>query len=177
MPDATDFNKMRNIAASICDVVEVKDRDYGSSWRRRGGAGAFFVMSRKWDRIENLVKQHGWDIFAALAADTGGIADDVDDLIGYLLLIREHCMAQATETVEVQPRMPELIHSTSTQYSAPLPADALFQPEGITGNGLIMYKCRACRADVRAMSLAQAHQDHAQCSGPPQGQGKPSGAS
>lgn len=94
----TDFTRMRGLAEDICKVVEQKDTDYGSSWRRRGGAGAFMVMIRKADRVENLSKQDGYDIFKTIATNRGGIIDDIDDLIGYLLLIREHCLPQPGET-------------------------------------------------------------------------------
>lgn len=86
----TDFTRMRAIANLICDIVEKKDKDYGSSWRRRGGPGAFMVTVRKTDRIETLAKRHNYDIFEALKQNTGGIEDDIRDLIGYALLILEH---------------------------------------------------------------------------------------
>jgi len=87
----TNFTNMRVLAMNIVKTVEKKDADYGSSWRKREGIGAFMVMSRKWDRIENICKQLNYDIFKALAENKGDIKDDIDDLIGYLLLIREHC--------------------------------------------------------------------------------------
>ena len=33
------------------DVLVEKDREYGGSWKSRGGAGAFFMLARKFDRI------------------------------------------------------------------------------------------------------------------------------
>ena len=39
-------------AADISGLVKA-ERSYGDSWRRRGGIGAFMMLARKWDRIEN----------------------------------------------------------------------------------------------------------------------------
>lgn len=86
----TNFVHMKYLANKIVETVEVKDKDYGSSWRKRGGTGAFMMLARKWDRIENMVKDDHWDIFETLKDDRGGVKDDIDDLIGYLLLVREH---------------------------------------------------------------------------------------
>lgn len=62
---------------------------YGDSWKRRGGANAFFMLVRKMDRIEIQVAKHANDIFAAALADqrVEGIADDIRDLRRYLLLV------------------------------------------------------------------------------------------
>ena len=34
------------------------ERSYGDSWKKRGGVGAFMMLARKWDRLENQVKAH-----------------------------------------------------------------------------------------------------------------------
>jgi hypothetical protein len=94
MTRATDFHVMRRVAAAICDIVEAKDAAYGSSWKKRGGPGAYMVMARKWDRIENMASKKGWDIFRVLEEGEGDPKDDVADLIGYLLLIIEHVGAE-----------------------------------------------------------------------------------
>lgn len=62
---------------------------YGDSWKKRGGVGAFMMLARKWDRLENAVKKHGYDIFTAIEGDTRaeGIMDDIRDLRRYLLLV------------------------------------------------------------------------------------------
>lgn len=85
----TDFTEIRAHAERICQLLERKGAAYGNSWCRRGGVGAFFSMVRKWDRIEHISNGCGYDILAAGKDDDGGIRDDIDDLIGYLLLIRE----------------------------------------------------------------------------------------
>ena len=76
-----------------------KEQHYGRSWMRRGGCGAFFVMCRKWDRLEEQVKRvnhlaQPYDIFAHIQCDTRqeGIIDDIRDLRCYLMLIEEEMM-------------------------------------------------------------------------------------
>ena len=68
------------------------ERSYGTSWRNRGGVGAFMMLARKWDRLENQCKKHDWDVFTAIGADTRpeGLIDDIRDLRRYLLLVEEH---------------------------------------------------------------------------------------
>lgn len=62
---------------------------YGDSWKRRGGVGAFMMLARKWDRIENQTKKQGWDVFETIKHDPSstGIIDDIRDLRRYLLLV------------------------------------------------------------------------------------------
>ena len=65
------------------------EKSYGNSWKQRGGVGAFMMLARKWDRIENQVKAHKYDVFEAVTAnpDKTGIIDDIRDLRRYLLLV------------------------------------------------------------------------------------------
>ena len=75
------------------DVAELEEAyvSYGDSWRKRGGVGAFMMLARKWDRLENKVKEYDWDIFEAIDEDPRdeGILDDISDLRRYLLLVDE----------------------------------------------------------------------------------------
>lgn len=68
---------------------------YGNSWKKRGGIGAFMMLARKWDRLEKFLSEHGWDIFAALDADSRGegLIDDIRDLRRYLLLVEAEAKA------------------------------------------------------------------------------------
>lgn len=150
----TDFKRMRLHAERVCDTVETKDKDYGSSWRRRGGPGAFMVMARKWDRIENLVKQDGWDIFKSIEHNLGGIEDDIDDLIGYLLLIREHCLPKPATLVQ----MPPLDYKIYESQQAIFLSDQTFLCEGGYGNGLNLYTHRETKEKVQAPGLKEAHE-------------------
>lgn len=83
---------------AIIDYEEVKaaDQTYGSSWKKRGGIGAAMMLARKWDRIENAVEKHAWDIFSAIRANpsSSGIMDDIRDLRRYLLLVEAEMKMQ-----------------------------------------------------------------------------------
>lgn len=89
------YDLLRDIASTDAPALEEKGRAYGSSWRKRGGVGAFMVMARKWDRIENQMEAAGYDIFEPLqkemvAGTTDGLLDDIRDLRRYLLLVEGH---------------------------------------------------------------------------------------
>lgn len=83
-------------------------KSYGDSWKRRGGVGAFMMLARKWDRIEEALRPGdgaaqgsarmfvgttipcaAYDIFRAAEIDkrTEGIIDDIRDLRRYLILV------------------------------------------------------------------------------------------
>jgi hypothetical protein len=74
-------------AEGDANMLRIKDAEYGGSWQKRGGPGAFFAACRKWDRYEQSVAKHG-SLENALAADKReeGILDDVGDLRRYLVL-------------------------------------------------------------------------------------------
>jgi|TARA_R110000824_G_scaffold106188_4_gene250884 hypothetical protein len=74
------------------DLASLKksEKKYGDSWKRRGGVGAFMMLARKWDRIENTVgADFQFNIFSAIDHDSSstGILDDIRDLRRYLLLV------------------------------------------------------------------------------------------
>ena len=89
MQDGSNFNLIQNLAN--IDVAKLKhaQESYGDSWRSRGGVGAFMMLARKWDRIENQVSKDGYDIFKTINNDpsSSGILDDIRDLRRYLLLV------------------------------------------------------------------------------------------
>ena len=70
-------------------ALDKAEQSYGDSWRKRGGVGAFMMLARKWDRIENQTFKEGYDIFEAIAKDPTdtGILDDIRDLRRYLILV------------------------------------------------------------------------------------------
>lgn len=89
-------------AVSEQDLVnlESKERTYGSSWKRRGGVGAFMMAARKWDRLEGMLQRLSWDVFGAIASQSGErqgtdgtVLAEVRDLRRYLLLIEAEMMA------------------------------------------------------------------------------------
>ena len=42
------------------DVTELEEahESYGNSWRKRGGIGAYMMLARKWDRLENKAEEY-----------------------------------------------------------------------------------------------------------------------
>ena len=89
-----------------------KERDYGRSWMRRGGIGAYMVSVRKFDRIEKAIEREGegqYDIFARIKQDSReeGILDDIRDYRAYLLLIEEELMYRGA-IPDVLPRVSDM---------------------------------------------------------------------
>ena len=80
------------------DVQELRkaEESYGDSWRIRGGVGAYMMLARKWDRIENQVEKDGYNIFTTIKNDLSesGILDDIQDLRRYLLLVESHLLVE-----------------------------------------------------------------------------------
>lgn len=94
----TDFAAIRRISEEDARILEIKGASYGDSWCRRGGMGAFMMLARKWDRIENQCEKVDYNIFKACHQDydkTDGMLDDIRDLRRYLLLVEERVLNQA----------------------------------------------------------------------------------
>jgi len=71
-----------------------KGKTYGDSWKKRGGVGAFMMLARKWDRIENQVQNNSYNIFDAIRISETlknihpeTLLDDIRDLRCYLMLV------------------------------------------------------------------------------------------
>jgi hypothetical protein len=89
------------ISQADVDSLLKSELNYGDSWKKRGGIGAYMMLARKWDRIEQCVKEvpkmddnerplgDRFDIFDHLIADgrAEGLMDDVRDLRRYLTLV------------------------------------------------------------------------------------------
>tara|TARA_R110002033_G_scaffold87147_1_gene137205 strand:- start:30 stop:347 length:318 start_codon:yes stop_codon:yes gene_type:complete len=86
---AADFDRINDLTKQDIEALKKAEISYGDSWRKRGGIGAFMMLARKWDRIENQTNKQGYDMFAAIFADTSdtGLLDDIRDLRRYLLLV------------------------------------------------------------------------------------------
>ncbi len=84
------------IAKEDTDRVLQKDLEYGASWKKRGGVGAYFVMIRKVDRLEEQVKKHNYDVFKACEDRSTGenLLDTIRDLRSYLDLIESEVRAR-----------------------------------------------------------------------------------
>ena len=87
--EMTKWENMKNIAQEDINTLKKAEDSYGDSWKRRGGIGAFMMLARKFDRIENQTSQHNWDIFEAgdVYAGDEGLLDDIRDLRRYLILV------------------------------------------------------------------------------------------
>jgi hypothetical protein len=92
------------VASQDVEGLLEAERNYGESWCKRGGVGAFMNCTRKWDRLEQMLKAGGdfdkYDIFTAIEVEVkaGGekgeaILDAVRDLRRYLLLVEAKMLA------------------------------------------------------------------------------------
>lgn len=82
----SDMIQLKKISDKINNTLKEKGVHYGDSWKKRGGPGAYMVTARKMDRIEQIVAQNGYDIFRVMKENPGGALDDIEDLVGYLML-------------------------------------------------------------------------------------------
>ena len=86
------------VVESDIETLVSKEKDYGDSWKKRGGIGAFMMLARKWDRIENCLSNNNeerYDIFHAMLQDLrdDGVIDDIRDLRRYLLLVESEVIS------------------------------------------------------------------------------------
>lgn len=120
MVDNGHIEYLKDIALRDVATVIDKDREYGASWKKRGGTGAFMMLARKWDRIENGLQPAArdatearlgvalglpippYDIILAAILDSRkeGIIDDIRDLRAYLLLVEAEVMNQQAQISE-----------------------------------------------------------------------------
>ena len=93
------IQKVEILCSQDWTSLDKAEEDYGNSWKKRGGIGAFMMLARKWDRIENQVNDYTYDIFLALDEDKRpeGLIDDIRDLRRYLLLVEAEMALQKNE--------------------------------------------------------------------------------
>ena len=96
---SADFNLMKEVAQQDLQALQRAEQSYGDSWKRRGGVGAFMMLARKFDRIEQQSKDCNYDVFEAGGKYIGedGLLDDVGDLRRYLLLVESEIRANNTD--------------------------------------------------------------------------------
>jgi len=94
------FDKIEKLAQRDIAQLQHAEKSYGDSWRKRGGVGAFMMLARKFDRIENQSMKNHWDVFGAILEDpsSAGILDDIRDLRCYLYLVEAYA-----SSLEVHP--------------------------------------------------------------------------
>jgi hypothetical protein len=84
------LDRLPEIAREDARHLREKEKTYQDSWKRRGGIGAFMMLARKWDRLENML-QGKYDIFAGIEQHPGGedgtVLAEVRDLRRYLALV------------------------------------------------------------------------------------------
>ena len=111
----TFWDNLKKVCARDAEVLEKKDKEYGSSWKKRGGIGAFMMLCRKWDRIETQLAKvnhspgkiasglaERYDIFAHIIIDgrDEGLIDDVRDLRRYLALVEAELVTRGALQVK-----------------------------------------------------------------------------
>lgn len=104
--DTASFPKdiIKAIGEADTQALEKAHEHYGTSWKNRGGVGAFMMLARKWDRIENQAKKNGYDILEAIKKDqrAEGLIDDIRDLRRYLKLVEAEIVETLGVIAEVQ---------------------------------------------------------------------------
>lgn len=85
----SDYKNITDMAMNDVSELERKGLTYGDSWKARGGVGAFMMLARKWDRIENIVRGRKWDVLDAGTDNAGDMMDDIADLRRYLFLVED----------------------------------------------------------------------------------------
>ena len=80
------------IAETDVSELQRKEQTYRGSWKKRGGTGAFMMLARKWDRIENISENAGYDIFDVIRREgldgaDGTLIAEIRDLRRYLMLV------------------------------------------------------------------------------------------
>jgi hypothetical protein len=136
---------IRAVAEEDLRFVDVKDRQYGGSWKRRGGVGAFMMLARKWDRLENELSKDGtsgenaappYDIFARIERDAaferrypdashmangadGTVLAEVRDLRRYCMLVEAELMARGAVPMPTPPDKDAVRHA-GRESSEPL---------------------------------------------------------
>lgn len=95
------YELIAKLATEDVEVLRRKGKTYGNSWKKRGGVGAFMMLARKWDRLENMSFEQGWDVFAAGRNRDANydVLEEIADLRRYLLLVEAHIRDQTSPAV------------------------------------------------------------------------------
>jgi hypothetical protein len=81
--------KTFDLISGDADFLRTAQKNYGNSWKMRGGVGAYMMMARKFDRMYTRMKPYDGDIHRAIKAETyrDGMIDDLRDLRRYVTLV------------------------------------------------------------------------------------------
>lgn len=123
----TNFDSMLKIATDLVALSKKKDAEYGSSWKKRGGIGAFFTAWRKADRLEAQLKQRNYDIFDVSddSTSTESLDETIKDFINYLLLVQE-----TRDAIRHHLAMQEVVHKVMDDPSSGGPTPAYVNQDG-----------------------------------------------
>lgn len=122
---------IRILGNDDANTLTEKDKSYGSSWRKRGGTGAHMMLARKWDRLEEICKQHNYDIFAAIEATKNSgdssILEQIRDLRRYLFLVDAFMMHQTINPYNIHAvlELPGLTDDPPAEAVSPSPTHTL----------------------------------------------------
>jgi hypothetical protein len=114
LQDSDDLSKagfhIKAIALDDVAILTTADQQYGSSWRKRGGVGAYIVGIRKADRMEQQLQRCGNDLREAVRQDrrAEGIMNDLRDLRRYFYLWDSYAMSE--DWLASGSSVPELVH-------------------------------------------------------------------
>lgn len=124
-----ELDYVSDIHRSDFELVKSKEYNYRGSWKKRGGIGAFMMLARKWDRIENhMLAEDGsskYDIFDKMLHDSRGesLIDDIRDLRIYLTLVEtvfHVATGNGDGNVRVDPEYPTLDKITGEPEMQPM---------------------------------------------------------
>jgi len=91
------------IAQEDIDHINHKEQTYRGSWKKRGGTGAFMMLARKWDRIENIMQDfQSYDLFKLAeeqdwSGEDSSILAEIRDLRRYLMLVESQMVLECVE--------------------------------------------------------------------------------
>ena len=117
--DMKHLDYIHRIAATDVAHLMEREKTYRGSWKKRGGIGAFMMLARKWDRIENFMEnKFAYDIFDGIYADRSGadgtVLAEVRDLRQYLLLIESEMVARGVVAIVGTEQIGELFSTHGT---------------------------------------------------------------
>lgn len=95
------LEQLNSVVVDDVRALNKAEQSYGDSWKKRGGVGAYMMLARKIDRMENQVQKYDYNIFAAIQNDqrAEGILDDIRDLRRYLILVEAEIRARGINPV------------------------------------------------------------------------------
>jgi len=125
--------------------LQLKESIYQGSWKKRGGVGAFMMLARKWDRIENMLTeghfdQDRWDIFTEITrkpnGDDGTMLAEIRDLRRYLILVEAEMMARGiVDSQRGNQDVKEDSNKHAFQAEEPIHSGDKMGPSGISSTG------------------------------------------